>query len=447
MQSVLSDLLKGLAAGLSGFAGPTRIGAIVAGPDMELSIHDPAGLFKEHSKFIEENCNKSSWQADAQRIAHDEPNKPSVRHTIVSSPANLAVLRAISPSVPFQMWVAEISERVGRPEIILNWLLETAVFLVNAMLSEKSALHGANSAENYIANFSNGAVRRFVSSKVRFSKYFDMTAPFLQLSMVNEEQKGASGQVILAPRDTLTSDGLFVRFDSSHDLRTTDTKQMRKLLTAVGSNMHLACDEDRIVGIYNRIPSNSFRAEFKKGRAQLFVGGTFVCSILNGRLKSFCLPPALAWPSQVLEICNSRDVNVQAITAIVRSIVKAVYDAGGGCTLVIDLSLHGLNISGLSLSPAMKLEDEQTLLTAGLMAMIDGALYIEKSGTLKKFGCLLDGAAIPSESLARGARYNSALRFSAKHPEDALILIVSSDGSISYFWRGKDQTRSMVGRV
>ena len=64
------------------------------------------------------------------------------------------------------------------------------------------------------------------------------------------------------------------------------------------------------------------------------------------------------------------------------------------------------------------------------LAKVDGALHIGVDLRLHRFACLLDGTAVPGEDLSRGARYNSALRFSARH-EKVLVVVVSMDKPIS----------------
>jgi hypothetical protein len=44
----------------------------------------------------------------------------------------------------------------------------------------------------------------------------------------------------------------------------------------------------------------------------------------------------------------------------------------------------------------------------------------------------IDGKAVEDEDLARGARYNSSLRF-ASRKEDVITLVVSEDGRVSGF--------------
>jgi len=58
---------------------------------------------------------------------------------------------------------------------------------------------------------------------------------------------------------------------------------------------------------------------------------------------------------------------------------------------------------------------------------------------LHAFACLLDGRAIVGEDRARGARFNSALRFTAQN-ENVVVVVVSSDRRISVLQGGVELT-------
>ena len=54
---------------------------------------------------------------------------------------------------------------------------------------------------------------------------------------------------------------------------------------------------------------------------------------------------------------------------------------------------------------------------------------------LHGFACILDGKSIPGEDRSRGARFNSALRFTAEH-ENIVIAVVSFDRPVSIIQGG-----------
>jgi hypothetical protein len=65
----------------------------------------------------------------------------------------------------------------------------------------------------------------------------------------------------------------------------------------------------------------------------------------------------------------------------------------------------------------------------GLVAGIDGAVLLDTAGTCHAIGVILDGRATPRGTSARGARYNSTLRY-VDERKDCLAVIVSEDGTV-----------------
>jgi hypothetical protein len=77
---------------------------------------------------------------------------------------------------------------------------------------------------------------------------------------------------------------------------------------------------------------------------------------------------------------------------------------------------------------------EPTELTGELLrsvSAIDGAVLIDPSGICYAIGVILDGLATPEGDSARGARFNSCIRYLTGRSE-CLALIVSEDGSVEW---------------
>ena len=106
-----------------------------------------------------------------------------------------------------------------------------------------------------------------------------------------------------------------------------------------------------------------------------------------------------------------------------------------GCTLVIDLNEQPVEISGQRLEKPLDLRLPQNLDLSKSLAKVDGALHIGADENLHGFACLLDGRTVPGEDRARGARYNSALRFTSEH-ENIVVVVVSSDRPVSVIQEG-----------
>ena len=105
----------------------------------------------------------------------------------------------------------------------------------------------------------------------------------------------------------------------------------------------------------------------------------------------------------------------------------------------IDLNEKPLDISGQKLQRSLDLQQDHILELAKSLAKVDGALHIRADLNLHGFACLLDGRAAPGESRARGARFNSAIRFSSEH-QNLIVVVVSADWPVSVIQEGLDLT-------
>ena len=99
----------------------------------------------------------------------------------------------------------------------------------------------------------------------------------------------------------------------------------------------------------------------------------------------------------------------------------------------IKISSKGANL--LVSDPSLNLLEPANIDLACSLTKIDGALHITSDLFIHGFACLLDGRATNWENMARGARYNSAIRFSAEH-KDTIIVVVSSDRPVSIIYCG-----------
>ena len=124
---------------------------------------------------------------------------------------------------------------------------------------------------------------------------------------------------------------------------------------------------------------------------------------------------------------------------IITSIVHCAEIEKYGCTIVIDLNEEPVAISGQRLARALDLRQPENLELTKSLAHVDGALHIGADSKLHGFACLLDGRAIPGEDRSRGARYNSALRFTAEH-DNIIVVVVSSDRPVSIILEGVEQS-------
>ncbi len=138
------------------------------------------------------------------------------------------------------------------------------------------------------------------------------------------------------------------------------------------------------------------------------------------------------------ELLLDADLPRESASSLFKLVMGLVHRAGHahhGATLVVDLNETPVTLSGHVLDPALSLLEPQNYELAASLMHIDGAVHITAAHTIHGFACLLDGSSISWENMARGARYNSALRFSAATP-NVIVVVISSDQPVSIIHKG-----------
>ena len=141
---------------------------------------------------------------------------------------------------------------------------------------------------------------------------------------------------------------------------------------------------------------------------------------------------------QVEEILLESDLDPEVssqLFKIVSTLVHQAQEKKQGSTFVIDLNTPPLKLSGQRFDTPLDLCQEEGLKLTSALARVDGAIHIGGDLHLHGFACLLDGQAIPGEDRSRGARFNSALRFTAAH-ENLVVVVISSDRPVSIMQGG-----------
>jgi hypothetical protein len=127
---------------------------------------------------------------------------------------------------------------------------------------------------------------------------------------------------------------------------------------------------------------------------------------------------------------------------------RRIFAPFGGCAegQLWDLAMaaaeaeHGtmLVVSAEAATEASRLQGqalvvEPTELDVGLirqLTKIDGAVLVDSDGAVAAIGVILDGVATSEGDRARGARFNSAVRYLAAAPTGTMIVLVSEDGML-----------------
>lgn len=131
-----------------------------------------------------------------------------------------------------------------------------------------------------------------------------------------------------------------------------------------------------------------------------------------------------------ISVIFKEDITQESIDLIVTLVREAERERHGTMLVISSIAkeeAERLSKGGTRISPKTLTADLLRNLTS-----IDGAVLLNPEGTCYALGVILDGIATKYESSARGARYNSAIRYihSSKYP--ALAVVVSEDGGVDF---------------
>jgi len=415
----LSDTLEGLCDGLSHFSHPSRAAVIYAvKPDDPIRVYDPQNLLQGHElRFEELYIDSESWRTDApdfnklQKHGHINPEKNI-------GLAGLISFGGRSRSLFYQMWFTEHHPDMCSVVPVERWLEHTAYRLSHDLASSPE-LYTAISG-SFLREYATHAVRDCIVDEMNRVlgwdtqvRVYPILDAILGISRTREEGSWARGELMFVEAAAIGKMDLVAEFPETERPALENFKHVRKLLLAVEN------------------------AECK------LVSDTLICSFFNGNFKSTIRRAKLV---QVEELLLESDLDPGESGELFRIVTDIVHSAEThkhGATLVIDLNREPVEISGQSLKDPPDLRCPESLSLAKSLAHVDGALHLGADLRLHGFACLLDGRSIVGEDRARGARYNSALRFTAGNP-GLLVVVVSSDRPVSVIMEGVELSAQCV---
>jgi len=442
-------VLDGLRQGLCKFSGPSRA-AIIYGinPEDPLRILDPQDLLKEHKNSLK----KYYIETDKWCRNLPEPGQVFFDQTQIRSLELRGVLslgrRARGSS--YQMWFTDHHADLCSPGPTCRWL-EFALsqlsqsLIVQDILSVESAGHllqemVVHSLHDHIWE----EFTRITGLSPRFRVY-SLLESVIQISKTPEEGAWARGHLAFVEPSNIANVHFLTRFPKIERPHLENYKHVRKLLQAVErSSRTLVSDGGFIIGVsMGDLPSPSLCCEFRGRHGMLSLDQMPVCSFSDGAFHSTNRKPKLLPLQEALETWPLTQEQRQNLFNGITRIVTAAGEERYGCTIVIDPTAPPLHLPGQALDIPMDLDHDANLSLAAALAKVDGALHIDRNLRLRAFACLMDGPSLPSEDRARGARYNSALRFTAMHP-GLLVVVVSSDRPVSVIQNGLDLSQPPV---
>lgn len=443
----ISETLSGLRDGLTLFSGASRAAVIYTlKPTDELYICDPQNLLRGYEPklkalYIENNdwCRPLDRQSPYCSYNHIEPQPNLLLDGLISNGGS-------SSSVHYQMWFTEHHPNICSLCPTECWL-EHAVLRFSHDIANDSQLYTGISG-SFLREYASHAVHDCIVDMAGLVLGLDvqvhiypMLNAILGISKTNEEGVRPHGSLAFIEPRFLKDIHFLARFQSSEQPPLNNFKHVRKLLQAVEhSHRTLISDGTNILGIAekNIIPFH-ITADFQGKLGFLFVGNEVICSFQDGSYSSNTHRAKLF---EVEEALLDYDIDPSVRNGMFKIIAALVHNAEDkmfGCTFVIDLAPKPTSIAGQVLTPPVSLLEPNKLQLAAGLSKVDGALHIRPDLHLHGFACLLDGHRVDNENRARGARYNSALRFTDQHPE-TIVVVVSSDRPVSIFQQGREIT-------
>ena len=433
----------GLRDGLSHFSHPSRVALLYAEyGDDPLRVYDPQNLLRGHEPRLKKNfLDSNDWREDA-----PDPKELKIFGQIYAEHdmglSGIISFGGRSKPIFYQMWFTEHHPDMCSTGPTERWLEHAVWLLSNDFAAENSFYTGTSGY--VLREYATHAVRDFIVDRMNVlmgwdtqMRVYPILDAVLAISKTREEGAWPRGELVFLEPGVLSGLHFITRFPSLEQPGLENSKHVRKLLLAVeNSDRRLVSDGLTIVGIA-RGGMSKYRvvSDFRGRHGFLKINGDPVCSFSDGNFHSTTYQAKLVQLEEALIESKIDPVVSHELFKIVSKIVHCAEDRKFGCMIVIDLNTQPIQMPGQTLEIPLDLKQEYQLEVAASLAKVDGALHIGTDMHLHRFACLLDGRAVPGEDRARGARFNSALRFTADN-DHIVAVVVSSDQPVYVIQEG-----------
>ena len=139
-------------------------------------------------------------------------------------------------------------------------------------------------------------------------------------------------------------------------------------------------------------------------------------------------------PGQLLEKLLVKDIVERTVGNVeferIWEVIQSAIDSGHGTTIVVSADAKGeadrLSQQGVPIKPDyLNVEDTKRL------GRVDGAVILGSDGRCYAFGVILDGLVTSSSGdRARGARFNSSVRYQQTSNPKPVVIVISDDGTV-----------------
>ncbi len=439
----IANLLNGVSDGLYKFSHPSRVALLFcSGPDELVQVFDPQDLLFGHETLLEEVfvINEDQWRNNIKEQISRQPEGFLIPQENLGLSGLISFAGACSHFF-YQIWFTEHHPDMCSIRPTEKWLEQAATLLAHDYYAGNPPI---NSSDYVVKNYALQAIADYMVDERNSHLGFDTKIQIppilnhiLSISKTREEGAWARGILFFTDPVTVESIDFLTMFQRNERPVISNIKHIRKLLVSVErSRRKLVSDGNSIVGITTGpVPEYAIAADFRGDHGFLYMGYQLVASFADGCFYSTTREDKLVELEEVLLDSQLDTETAGTLFNVVSGLVHKAGYSHYGSTMIIDVNPEPLVLPGHVLDPPLSLLEPENYELAAAFMRIDGAVHVTTDATIRGFGCLLDGQAITWENMARGARYNSALRFSATTPK-VIVVVVSADRPVSIIYNG-----------
>lgn len=396
--------------------------------------------------------------------ALDEPSKDNV-HSIVATVSQKLFADYSMPDIADPNPIEENGEtdnlaiRIMAPISFIETLLYTYLERVGKCLNEddeeiwpliSTSELKWKGEKNLINSFIRESMASFLMKIQQFSSkdadgvmydHLEFDSILDKISSERYEGDEAKGKLLLVAKDN----SIQTAFKLKHPFfMEGNTRRLRKLLEVSSEEMPLLYDGEKIFafGTSNEhLIANERVCEvrFTKHHTwEVWHKGKPLFVVEYGKAR---LPKRQTFDEKGFEQCIIHLFKEEVDTELLSNVVKEAVKQRHGTMLIITTPEHAAKEAVRLAEQSMPLEKPLSLLDSTVKKVIshisgiDGAILLDTQGRVHSFAVILDGLAIEGKGdSARGARYNSAIRYiEADNSNKVLAVIISEDKSIDFY--------------
>ena len=242
-------------------------------------------------------------------------------------------------------------------------------------------------------------------------------------SSLTYERAGAKGQLVVTEPENLANK-LKVTFQVPMPLN--QSRSVRKVLELTNEENALLTDGGSVYGLGNCNSAPDVARIVVEGHARwsLSVDETVLMKVTNEHASL---------PRQILDKEFFRDIAERTVGTLdierIWEIFQCALEFDHGTTIVIsaDPAKEVERLSGEAIPIKSEYLQKEDVARLG---RVDGAIVLGPDGRCHAFGVILDGLATSSGDRARGARFNSSVRYQKTTKAGTMIIVISDDGTV-----------------